>query len=122
MKIILFLLLLYFCNTDDAQVCFGLTPSKVQDCYSRKVDDIEKNYCCYVDIKFEEEEGLYGQCIELLKSDSSEEKEKIIKSKNDNSISYMKIHCPEEKNGETTTRNSSSYLKIGFLFILALLF
>ncbi len=122
MKIILFLLLLYFCNTDDCSN--SSPPSKTQDCYSRKVDDSEKNYCCYADIKVQEgEDPLNPICVELQKIYSSNEKENVIKDAyNEYSISEVKVQCPGEKNGETTTHNSSSYLKIGFLFILALLF
>jgi len=121
MKIILFLLLLYFCNTDDAPDCHITPPSKAQDCYSRKVADSEKNYCCYVYMN-DPDEGSYGQCLGLQKSDSSEQKEDAIIKDFGNSISILKIQCPGEKNEETSTHNSSSYLKIGFLFILALLF
>ena len=123
MKIILFLLLLYFCNTDDAPNCEIRSPSKAQDCYSRTVDS--ENYCCYAyDFIVSEDDGpLDPKCIELPKSSSLQEKKNIIKEKiESHSVSDVKVQCKEDKNGETTTRNSSSYLKIGFLFILALLF
>ena len=68
MKIILFLLLLYFCNTDNT--CNGLTVigGKAQDCYSRTVTNSE-NYCCYAVITVPEDKDPLGPiCKEFPKS------------------------------------------------------
>ena len=120
MKIILFLLLLYFCNTD--KICEELQATDAQDCLSRKATDSETT-CCYADLKSPVEDGPnYPICKQIPKNYSLQEKEEFIKTFYSDEISYIKVQCPGEKNGETTTRNSSSYLKIGFLFILALLF
>ena len=124
MKIILFLLLLYFCNTDNTCNFNSLSGGKAQDCYSRTVNNSEENYCCYAVITVPANEDPLGPiCIELPKSYSSKEKEDSIKdSYSAYTISDIKVQCPGERNGATNTPNSPSYLKIGFLFILSLLF
>ena len=121
MKIILFLLLLYFCDNENC-VRSG-SPSKAQDCLSREVDNTE-NMCCYVNVESSDDEVHPHKCLEIPKScsTSKEREDKASELIGDPKQISIKVQCNDEKNGETNTRNSFSYLKIGFLFILGLLF
>ena len=101
MKIILFLLLLYFCNTDNTCNFNSLSGGKAQDCYSRTVNNSEENYCYYADITVSENEAsLDPICIEFPKSYSSKEKENTIKTYYEEyDITDIKVQCPGERNG-----------------------
>jgi len=110
--------------TSDNENCVASgSPSKAQDCLSKEVDKTG-NLCCYVNAESDDEDFHPYKYLEIPKSccTSKEQEDKAIELIADPKLISIKVQCNEEKNGETNTLNSPSYLKIGFLFIFSLLF
>ena len=103
-------------------------PTKKEDCYERPTS-LTENVCCYMDA----EVTLLGvkstiiRCTEIeLGSDLEKQIKEAIEQiesmggKVDHFDVYCSSHEKEDTSQEDTTKpnSSSSYLKIGFLFIL----
>ena len=120
MKKIFFLLLIVFIRGGNGRECFtDPKPNSIEECFSREVEDGKK--CCYADFKttgsnggeycYDFDIGLdNAQCANVIKDEYGEY-----------NPSDIKVICEGDPIEEKHT-NNTSYLKIGLLFILGLLF
>ena len=115
-KILFFLLLIFFIKGEQLRCFEDDRPAKIKDCFSRK--PMEGNKCCYAYFDTNGNNGgrycydfgigkSNAECIEQIKDDYKDFKP-----------SNIKVVCE----GDPYEEDHASYLKIGLLFIIGLLF
>ena len=118
-KILFFLLLIVFVRVDD-KCMDSFNPSKKSDCFSVSTSNDQKLQCCFVDFKSQEYPDHSPSCYEFEKGKSNADLVEIFKEGYPDATN-IKVICEGDPIEDEHT-NNTSYLKIGLLFILGLLF
>ena len=121
--LLLFLLFSFIESGNNGYICGTYEPNEAKECFSQELKG-NKTKCCYFEGIIE---GISTQaCEEFPEEYNSQEsllnyiKETLYRGKGP--FINLKAKCEGDKDGATNTPNSPSYLKIGLLFILGLLF
>jgi len=123
MPVFLFLLIIYKAYQEDKDFCFGTKPTSAEACFSANLENSD-NKCCYHQMKVTKGNTDFSgyHCDEFPKgmTDIDEMKKVILKevyTDDGFDFYFIKMKCQDYEYGD-----NSSFLKVGLLLVLGLLF
>lgn len=119
-KILFFLLLIVFIRGSDDTCLAKYDPPSKSDCFSLSTADDNSFQCCFMDFKSNDDADEVPSCYQFRKGKSNAELVEDVKEDYPDATD-IKVVCEGDPIEEEHT-NKTSYLKIGILFILCLLF